>query len=362
MKFIFLSLTCFYTAVCGQTNSSKIVDVSAAQAYIKIAKQLESGDSEKTIQWAQLFDTKPCQMMIRGGVVDTVAFKADMSAVYRSNPAENKSLQRGRQFYHNEYRENLHALEQYIIQLATADVVDSVRQTLYPLLPERLQSADLFPKLFYLYYGSADATGNSGLVLNDLLLSYKIDNYKFGVLASHEAFHAIVSVAFQQKLKANINYDSPEFNLLYLMEMISEEGVADLIDKPILGQKGSPVYATVEKLRNNDTILSITCLQRLDSLLTQANASGAILNNYASFQSLSSQFGQNGGHIPGRFMGLVIKEGKRLDNQIQSIEDPVSFFLNYNHAAITLKQKKYPVFSEASVDYLKKLKRNLLKE
>lgn len=362
MKFIFLSLTCFYTAIYGQTNSSEIVNVSAAQAYIKIAKQLQSGDSENSIQWSELFGTQPCQMMIQGGVVDTMAFKADMSAVFRSNPTGNKPLQSERQFYHNEYRKSLHALEQYIMRLAKADVVDSVKETLYPFLPKRLQSANLFPKLFYLYYGSADATGNSGLVLNDLLLSYKIDNYKFGVLVSHEAFHAIVSVAFQQKLKANINYDSPEFNLLYFMEIISEEGMADLIDKPILGQKGSPVYAIVEKLRNNDTILSMTYLQRLDSLLTQTNASGSILSKYASFQSLSGQFGQNGGHIPGRFMRLVIKEGKLLDNQIQSIEDPVSFFLNYNHAAITLKEKKYPIFSEASVDYLKKLKHNLLKE
>lgn len=361
MKCILIFFMCFYTAAYGQAIPSETVNTSAAHAYIKISKQIHSGVAVNSMQWSQLFGTLPYQMMIQGGVVDTIAFKADMLSVFSPTSIGNNPSQSGRKSYHNEYKENLHALEQYVIRLARADVVDSVKKLLYPFLPQRLQLANLFPKLFYLYYGSPDATGNSGLVLNDLLLSYKIDKYKFGALASHEAFHAIVSVAFQQKLKESIDYNSPEFTLLYLMENVSEEGIADLIDKPILGQKGSPVYNTVKYLRNNDTALSIMYLQRIDSLLTLVSASDSLLGSY-TFQRLSDQFGKNGGHIPGRFMGLVIKEGGLLDDQIQSVEDPVSFYLNYNRAAIKLTGKKYPVLSDASIGYLRKLRKRLLKE
>lgn len=361
MKWIPVFFTCFYATVYGQTTTPEIVNTSAARAYIKIAGRLESGERVDSIQWSRLFSTLPYQMMIQGHAIDTTAFKADMVAVFSPASAGNSTSQNRQSSYHNEYKQNLPALEQYITRLANADVADSVKKLLYPFLPERLQSPDLFPKLFYLYYGTADATGNSGLVLNDLLFSYKIDSYKFGLLTSHEAFHAIVSVAFQQKLKENTDYNSPTFNLLYLMEIISEEGIADLIDKPILGQSDSPVYTTVEKLRNNDTALSIMYLRRIDSLLTLAAASDTLLNKY-TFQSLSSQFGRNGGHIPGRFMGLIIREGNLLDHQIESIEDPVSFFLNYHRAAMALRKKGYPVFSDAAIGYLKKLKHDLLKE
>ena len=362
MKFVCLFVTFFYTTTYGQKINSEKVNTSAAQAYINIATKIQSGDSANSIKWSKLFSTLPYQMMIQGGAIDTTTFKSDMLTVFSPSYLENNSLQNERQFYHYEYKKILSVLEGYVKRLDSTDVVDSVKKLLYPFLPQRLQLTELFPKLFYLYYGTPDATGMSGLVLNDLLLSYKIDNYKFGALTSHEAFHAIVSVAFQQKLKENINSNSLEFNLLYFMENISEEGIADLIDKTILGQKNSPVYETVNKLRNNDSTLSIVYIKRIDSLLTITNTSDSLLNKYSSFAALSNHFGKNGGHIPGRFMALVIKEGRVLNAKIQSVEDPIAFFLNYNQAVIKLKKKKYPVFSDASVSYLKKLKNKMLKK
>ena len=359
---LIIFLLFYYAAASGQISTSEKIDFSAAEAYINVAKLIQSGASADSIKWTQLFNTLPCQMMIQGGAMDTTTFKSDMLKAYNPGNLEDTSLQNERLSYHYEYKKMLPALENYIMRLNSTDVVDSIKKILYPFLPQRLQSKELFPKLFYLFYGSPDATGMGGLVLNDLLLSYKIDSYQFGVLTGHEAIHSIVSVAFQKKLVENINYNSPEFNLFYFLENISEEGIADLIDKPMLGQKNSPVYETVNELRKNDTILSIKYIKRIDRLLTISNTSDSLLNKYSSFNVLANEYGKNGGHIPGRFMGLVIKEGGTLDAQIQSIENPVAFFLNYNQAANKLKNKKYPLFSDASVAYLKKLKDKMMKE
>jgi hypothetical protein len=61
-------------------------------------------------------------------------------------------------------------------------------------------------------------------------------------------------------------------------------------------------------------------------------------------------------------MGLVIKEGGTLNAQIQPIEDPTAFFINYNQAANKLDKKNYPLFSNASIAYLKKLKNKMTTE
>jgi hypothetical protein len=54
-------------------------------------------------------------------------------------------------------------------------------------------------------------------------------------------------------------------------------------------------------------------------------------------------------------MGAVIKESGLLKNHIESIEDAISFMINYNDAITKLK-KSYPIFSPDALEYLKNLK------
>lgn len=362
MKYLTLLLTVACFKCIAQETVSKKVNTSSAEAYLQIAKQIKADGSPNDMQWKTLFSSPACQMMIMGGALDTAALKTEMLQVFNSTYKNNNTAKDEHQAYLDEYSNNLSNLEKYITRLNSVNVEDSVKQLLYPYLPVRLQSAALFPTLFYLHYGSAEATGNSGLVFNDLLLSYKIDQYKFGLLTAHEAFHAVVSMAFMQHLKPNTDFNAPDFNLLYVMENINEEGIADLVDKPLLEQKKSPLYETVQKLRSNDTILSIQYIRKIDSLLSACNSSDDLLKTYPSFNELASQLGMNGGHIPGRFMALVIRNAGLLKEQIENVEDPVSFFITYNKAAHSLKNKIYPTLSDASLAYLQKLKIKFFKE
>ena len=222
MKCFFINILLFYCAVAfGQTSIIKKTDFSSAQEYINVAIQIQSGDSSDLIKWSKLFATPACQMMISVGAMDTTTFKSDMLKVYNPAYVENSSLQNESQLYHYQYKKILPELESYLRRLNSTNVVDSVKKLLYPFLPQRLQSIESFPQLFYLFLGHSDATGISGLVLNDLLLSYNIDRYKFGLLTSHEALHAIVSTSFEQRLDKTVNTSSPEFMLFYFIENIS---------------------------------------------------------------------------------------------------------------------------------------------
>lgn len=338
----------------GQSQPGSRIDVSAAQAYLKIASALQRSIPAKDIPWQTLFQTPVCKMLIVGNAVDTTVLKTEMRRVYTSignvAPAGASATEK----YHYAYKQHFKALENYPDNLGRLSVVDSVKRLLYPFLPSRLQKNEKFPVLFYLNYGSADATGSTGFVVSDLLQSYRVDQYKFGLLAAHEAFHAVVSVAFQQKLKPNANYDAADFNLLYFLEIVSEEGIADLIDKPLLLQKRSPLYTEVKALVANDEVIAVASIKKLDSVLTLANSNEAIIQQYKSFSDLANAFGKNGGHIPGRFMGNLIKASGLLPTHLERVEDPVSFVTVYNKA-VANSRKIYPVFSKESLAYLKRL-------
>ena len=328
MRYILL-LSLFITTTRGftQTSFDKKINTSAAEAYFNIARELQAGTDIKLLDWNRLFNTQPYQMMIGGGRIDTATLKSEMINVFAKNSTniQNHSWTEGED-YHILYKANQLNLERFIELLHEKNVIDSIKGLLYPFLPQGLQNNLNFPILFYLNYGTGDATGINGLVFNDLLQSYKIDNYKFGLLAAHEAFHAIVSSAFMQKLKKNIDYNLPSVNLLFFFENISEEGIADLIDKPLLLQKNSPVYDQLVKLTFHDVVKSQKYIRMIDSLLMNASTSDQPFQKFNSFSDIANGYGENGGHIPGRFMGLVIKKAGLLDKQIQKIEDPISFF------------------------------------
>lgn len=355
--FIFLlSLILYNHQFFGQYNNVSKINTSAAEQYFNIADILQANKVPVASDWEALFKTTVYQMMIAGNAIDTLELKSAMIKVFTpsSIPLSPNNLSPN-ELYHYAYKSNQTQLKIYIDFLKSNDITDSVKALLYPFLPRQFQTTVLFPTLFYLNYGSPEATGYGGVVINDLLHSYKIDKYKFGLLAAHEAFHSIVSVGFQKALKPDITYNAPDFNLLYFLQNVSEEGIADLIDKPLLLQKSSPVYEEVKRLVKNDESLSIMYVEKLDSLLKLASASEQALNHYQNFTILASSYGQNGGHIPGRFIGRVINEAGLLKRHILSIEDPVSFIMTYNEA-VKMLGKKYPVFSKESIAYLMKLK------
>jgi len=349
-------LVCLTYCSFGQPPQTSKVNTSAAEAYFKVADAIKSGGSEETTAWHVLFGTPVYQMMIAGGAIDTIALKAEMRHVFAPSTSFSKAELLAKELYHKSYKDNRSQLENYIAVLHKQSVIDSAKALLYPFLPARLQSDSLFPALFYLNYGAPEATGYAGIVINDLLHSYRIDNYKFGLLTAHEAFHSIVSVAFQKALKKNINYNAADFNLLYFLQNVSEEGVADMIDKSLLLKKGSPVYDEVKQLTSNDEIFSIQYIKSIDSLLKLSLTSEHVLQQYNRFSDLANTFGRNGGHIPGRFMGTVIQKQKLLPKHIIAVEDPLSFILTYNEAAAKENAGKYPVFSKESIQYLQKLK------
>jgi hypothetical protein len=75
------------------------------------------------------------------------------------------------------------------------------------------------------------------------------------------------------------------------------------------------------------------------------------MQEYNSFTAFANAFGKNGGHIPGRFMGMAIMNSGLLQDHLESVEDPVSFIITYNEA-VKKSKAKYPLFTKESIQYL----------
>ena len=360
LKKIFLTLlVCLIflnDGFCQNGVNSKI-NTMAAEEYIKLIDIYDSAKAPEPNDWQSLFNSPIYMMMISGGAFDTSKFKNETKNVFTSkhNDISDSSFSE-KELYHRAYQQNKEKLKNYIVRLKSDNLIDSIKNLVFPFLPDRLRDDNLFPVLFYLNYGTPEASGDVGLVLNDLLFSYKVDQYKFGIVAAHESFHAIVSTAFQRAVKEDVNHNSIEFKLFYFLETISQEGVADLIDKPLLEKPESPVFSEVTELLKDDQKLSIFYLKKLDSLFHKASSSKDALANYKDYNSLTAAFGKNGGHIPGRYMAKAIADAGLIQKFILEVEDPISFFITYNLAAKSFNRNEYPIFCNKSIEYLMALK------
>ncbi len=261
--------------------------------------------------------------------------------------------------YHLQNFNQKGALQQNLMHLKRINLRDSIQKLLYPYLPERLRGSSYFPTIFYIPYGSEEATGMGGLVIHDISLSLKADRYRPGLIAAHEAFHSVVSLAFQQNLRQDIDYNSIEFSFFYFLQNVSEEGMADLIDKKILSQKGSPLQQDVFDLMHDENKLARQFIVALDQFLLKASNRKTPFSDFKSYSDLAERFGKNGGHIPGRFMANAIKDSKELSAHIKQVEDPVSFFEAYHRAVRTDKSK--PNFSQKSMSFLKEFRNKFQK-
>lgn len=334
-----------------RTRADEMLDFSAVEAYFVLSDQLAQHIEPLGKEWTMFFEAPINSLMISANAFDSIKFANDLRRTYSAEDSkaltndDDKALQ-----HHLKYKDYAAELKSHIQFLKTSSVTDSIFKYVRSYLPDRLFSINDIPKQYYIFYGSEDATGGIDMVINDLYLSYKIDRYRVGLLSAHETFHSIVSKAFANQLVNVTAADQSNIGFLYFLSNISQEGVADLIDKPLLLKSESPLKDEVNKLMTDELALTTQYLIKLEGLLK--NAKGTLSQN---FNDLSMNYSKHGGHIPGRLMGKVIKDYGLLSNLVEKIEDPVVFFEVYNEA-VKKGKVQLPTFSKESLRYLDKLR------
>lgn len=335
-----------------ENHDSVRKDFTAIEQYLSIADTLQAGKEPADVEWQALFSTFVHQAMIQAGAMDTLKFKQDMRRVFM--PGRQDTAHRDdEQAEHLKYQRHETFVKTAIRNMKGQNVTAQIKKILFPFLPPRLRKDSLLPRQIYLFYGG-DATAINGYVINDMLLTAKINQVEPGLISAHEGFHAIITDASEHRLDPKADQQSDLFGVFRFLMNVSQEGIADLIDKPLLMKPGSPVFEEWKELSKDEDRVAVRCIRRLDSVFSRAYRQG---KTTAGFEELMFKgYSRNGGHIPGRYMASAIQRAGLLSGVIAQADDPVSFFEAYQKAAGLNR----PRFSRASLLYMKKIRKTYL--
>lgn len=325
----------------------------AIDRYFEIAELLTAGKMPTDTLWAGFFTCEANKIPVQRGVLDTLVFKSAMLQAYGQNkPVAN--VDPDVLSYHNQYRLHLQELKKHVAYLKTADISQGIKKYLFPLIPETTRNdSALFPQ-YYVVYGAEDATAGPGFIVNDVLVSYKIDRVALGVLSAHESYHALTYNPFLQKVKQDINFNDNRVIVTNAFRIIAEEGMADLIDKEVIFSSGSPLKSEWSDIETGYTDSSRAMVRAWDHLLQTLNSDTTLKISYAGIGS-DSRYIKLGGHWPGRYMAEIIKKNGLLKYFLADFRDPLVFLELYNKAAKTDKTKP-PVFSAEAISYFRKIR------
>lgn len=254
------------------------------------------------------------------------------------------------------YAEEEEELKAYIPQVEGLYLMDSALHYARTCLPEQYQNCFPQPTIYFSLL-DYDANGTEEGINMDLLVSYDLDNFKTGVFAGHELFHYVIDKCSIKRLKDNILLEHEA--VINALGLISEEGTADLIDKSwVIFNENSP-HMWREFVLEMYVAESIKSIQGINlALEALADKQRDPYDTYAYWQNLMPL----ASHIPGMYMGRVIRKNSLENDLINSISNPFNFFYLYNKAA-KKDNEKPATFSLKAISYLKLLEESyLLKE
>jgi hypothetical protein len=323
------------------------IHTSGLDYYIKIAETLLSKQEPPQADWDSLFASPAYKIIIEKGITPEM-LKADMRPAYTQETLT--AEQQKRHVHHLRYKGNLAQLKSYSASVKDGSIRTALKQHLYPYLPARLQKDELIPPIVYTFYIGLDANGSPQAIFQDAYLSYLVDGYAKGILTAHEAFHSVITGAVNKRLKiSRSNTQDPQTILFITLNGISQEGIADLIDKEVLFRTDSPVYDYLKGLTENEDQRARNYLQKLNEELALSNTQGTLHNPSEFNKAVSGDVG----HVPGRFMGKVIKQAGLLEEIKPDVENPFNFIYTYNKAAAQFNGT-YPILSAEAINFLKK--------
>jgi hypothetical protein len=226
-----------------------------------------------------------------------------------------------------ELKEKKEALQKFQAQMQAATALTEALDLLKRRLPDgSIERLDAPPAAFIVF--DKDARGGYGLLLFDLIYALELGEL-FKPLYAHEAFHY-----YRDKLAAFSEGDIllVHQGILMALNMIQNEGLADLIDKPASIFEGGPRADSSYALEYRKNMAeSPRILGTVDELL----CSLADLPGAQDEEIGWEMFGAipQSGHPTGFFMAKAVSEKIGEKDLIRTFNNPFAFFYLYNAAA-----------------------------
>ncbi|MEM6894644.1 MAG: DUF5700 domain-containing putative Zn-dependent protease [Bacteroidota bacterium] len=349
----------FCLLLCGcNTNTDKKqmhrnpIDFESVDAYYDLLEKLENEESITDTQWDDFINLKGNKLYIEENNIPTDVInliRDEMTICYdpKNDSILSSKLSNDIRFQiRKRYQTNKDAYTEHIqwLKKNTRTLQDSALRFAKEYLPEKMHQLDTFPNIFF--HGLWDGSANNKGIFVDIILQYDFDKRRLGSFIAHELHH------FMMKSDIDLlNVEAVDKGILWAIISIQTEGVADMVDK------SSIVYEHSDWWLNDQYMAFLNYAEPVIVELNQYMIDES--NSVAHSESEYRQVLQNSvGHLPGQYMAEKIKQNGRLQEVIDEIHNPFTFFFIYNEIAV--QKGKIPYFSKAAIDYLKVLEQKYI--
>lgn len=263
------------------------------------------------------------QSVYRSGSIG-VLYDADLLVQIRQRYQQNDSL----------YREHLGWIKEH-----EASVADSMVARTIQYLSSNQLTNDSFPNIYY-HALDHDGSANSKGIFISIMAAYDNNTRRLANYEAHE-FHHLQRPSLLQ----GVPIDTTDTGIVWALDAILNEGLADLVDKDVMLSEASnwwlkPLVDDYYNGRSPDVIAQPN--QHIGE-----EAQGL----HHDKQEYRDVLLGTVGHVPGYWMANTIAEGGRLNELITQADNPFAFVLLYNDVATTASTD-YPLFDSTSVDYI----------
>jgi hypothetical protein len=352
MNTIFRTLLPLLLLLTAGSGRAQTINVDAVTRYWEITDGLRQNRPLTDQMWQDFLELPGNKFYVRGiySAANLVAYRRAIEVVYmpRYDSLRQAKLQAKVWYYMmvNDYKERENAYRAFVANVVKSPgALEIVYQNAYQYLPARAHTKVANLKIYYEALGN-DATAQEEGIFYSLRAALDGDEVQHGLLEGHEMYH-------QLSRGKDFGPIAPDDQgLLQFMTSMQNEGIADLIDKPLtLALPGDP-----RGIREWALDPAPSFIHKMDSTL-QSRAKGSAPTTGRYYRQLSN--GSNG-HVPGFFMSGIIKSNGYTRQLIATSDNPFAFVYLYQKAA--KKDKTHPPrFSEASIRYLKGLERKYTK-
>lgn len=329
-------------------SRAQTIDTKAAEAYWQLTDGLRRNEPLTNQAW-QTFLAIPANKIYVASIFgsDTASLRAYRRAIEVVYMPRYDSLLQARlkaeRWYYvlvNDYKQQEPAYQKFLAETARNPAyLEKMYTYAYEFLPARNRTRVANLTLGYVAIGN-DATSQREGIYFSLRAARDYGNIKPGILEAHEMHH-------QLRTGKDFGSIAPEdMGVLWALQTAQIEGLADLIDKRV------QVEQSADSTGIRDWLLKPgpSVVHQIDSTL-QVQAAGGPATPLKFYRRLTN--GSNG-HLPGFFMAYTIYRQGMTKQLLDQANDPLAFALLYQKAARQDKQHP-PVFSDASVRYLRQL-------
>ena len=344
----------FFISSCttNQPDSTNL-DFSGMDEFWKITSMLVNNVEPDEENWNALFDT-PGYFILTQSEFTKEYFKNYFKLAYMPNKKEFLQRELQKSHWRIQYLKHMtkvlsekEKIQKHREELTNTNYLTMEAQELAKeYLPNDYYNFNDLPQISFLIFGN-DARSYSNMII-DILYSVEQGN-KLKYLVGHETHHFYRN----KRLKFEFPEQShSDYNLIWILNQLQAEGIADQIDKRIRYFNGGDQETSKWALSYKDYYNKTPGLIReIDSLLTeyhmQSKESNLISDKIRKIVPMS-------GHPTGYFMANAIIETLGKHELLECVDNPFKFIKLYNQAAAN-HLNEYPTFSKESVELIDKI-------